>query len=82
VLHSSPRPPAWADGATLIRPANGSTVSSLEPIEFAWSNPFYHLLGMGQELSCQVPAVSGTTLAGAKRIIGARRCRLGTVRRG
>ena len=135
----------------------------MAPIEFAWSNPYYHVMGMGQELyvatdpdfrsvvthrgdwclpyelcpqgavidplppglyywkvhlrawdwnpdsdvwsftsatppapppppppppspaskpTCQVPAVRGKTLAQAKRVIRARRCRLGGVRYG
>jgi hypothetical protein len=43
-------PAAWADGATLSQPANGSTVSSIAPIEFAWFNPHYHVLGIRQDL--------------------------------
>jgi hypothetical protein len=37
-------PAAWADGATLARPAQDATVSSVAPIEFGWSNPNYHVL--------------------------------------
>jgi hypothetical protein len=43
-------PAALADGATLSQPANGSTVSSLAPIEFTWFNPHYHVLGIRQDL--------------------------------
>ena len=43
-------PAALADGATLSQPANGSTVSSLAPIDFTWFNPHYHVLGIRQDL--------------------------------
>ena len=43
-------PASRADVVTLSKPANGSTVSSLAPIEFTWSNPLYHVLGMYQHL--------------------------------
>jgi len=38
-------PAASADGIDLVLPANGATVSSAEPVDLAWANPNYHVMG-------------------------------------
>jgi len=72
-------PAALADGATLSQPANGSTVSSLAPIEFTWFNPHYHVLGIRQDLYVATdPAVQKIVAehpTGARRTSSAPRAR-------